>query len=206
MAILIKKLYVTRRECLEQRVLKTIWKISKTLALFFPWILNSWLYSRKILMLRLFEKLCYFHFTTHFNLSLELYNICQSIVIDIYKVLKYLTSLMVLFLSSTISSTSSPTSQWTQFVSVKKINHGRVLSYTYVGRHVSILLFLSDYSRDRDIRTNFGKFSKHEIQRQWIRQISRFFVRANRRTDMTRLTVTFHSFLLKAPKKEILLS
>jgi hypothetical protein len=88
----------------------------------------------------------------------------QSIVIDICKVLRYRTSLMVLFSSSTLSSTSSRISQRTEFVSVIKINHGWVLSYMYVGLHVIILLFVSDYSRGRNIGTNFGKYSKLEIQ------------------------------------------
>lgn len=125
----------------------------------------------------------------------------QLIVTDICKVLRYRTSLMVLFSSSTLSSTSSRTSQRTECVSVIKINNDRVSSYMYIGLPVSILLVVPDYSGDRNIGTNSDKYSKHEIQPQWIRRVSCFFVRANRQTDMTRLMVTFRSFVGKAPKK-----
>jgi hypothetical protein len=161
--------------------------------------------------MRLFVKLCYlisqqtstflWNFTTH----------VQSIVTDICKVLRYRTSLTVfltfrsldgVFSSSTLSSTLPRTSQRTEFVSVIKINHDKVLSYMYGGLYVSILLFLSDYSRDRNTETYFLKYSKPVIRLKWIRWTSRFFVRANRRTDMTRLIVTLGSFSRKASKKE----
>ena len=73
---------------------------------------------------------------------------------------------MVFFSSSTLSSTLPRTSQRTEFVSVIKINHDKVLSYMYGGLYVSILLFLSDYSRDRNTETYFLKYSKPVIRRK----------------------------------------